>query len=1131
MLEAQRRIKETLDESSGVLNLSRLGLTTVPEDLRGLNFTAVDLSGNQITDLPNWLGELPGLVGLSLDGNRLTQVPEVISSLTGLTQLTLSANQLTQLPAWISNLVHLTRLHLAANQLTELPAWISDLTHLTELDVSGNQLRRLPGSMASLSQIHLWNNQLIEVPTWIGDLTQLTRLDLSGNQLRRLPDSIANLIGLTQLHLGANQLTELPNGISNLTGLTNLNLSGNQLTHLPEAISNLTRLTQLHLAANQLTEVPAWIGDLTELTNLNLSVNQLTHLPEAISNLTRLTQLHLTSNQLTELPAWIGDLTELTDLNLSVNQLTHLPEAISNLTRLTQLHLTSNQLTDVPNPMPPSIRVLGVDNNPLPPEMAAERDAGDAELLALLRLLQADGQLIRQVKLILVGGGATGKSSLLAALRGEPWEPNRSATHGIQVKTLELPHDDGPITFNAWDFGGQDIYRPTHQLFFTAPAVYLVLWHPRLGAQQSTVERWIQLIEDRVGRSARVHIVASHGGSREPASRLDLTSLREAFGDMIAGVHEVDSQTRQGLADLRDSLGRTAADIPHMQRRLPRSWLNLQSTLSELNEPYLDYSRYLAQAEAHGLTERSAQSLATNATAVGRWCFYPDQEGLDNLVVLKGDWLSTAMSHVLNDQAPILANGLVTHRRLQELWSNPPVGTGYGRRLHRVFLQLMEKYRLSYQVNTVGGEPTSLVAQLVRSDQPDLSAWHDFGEGLPEHTYVCQIESEERGQPVGRIPEGLIFQLIVQFHKFSMGRDRYDESLHWTGGMVLDDPRHGRALILVRAGAIHVTVKSEFFSSYLLQRFTEDICHAVEESWSGLRVRLRVPCPTGRNSNNPCDGAFDQEMLRQWHRAGRTEAPCNICSNWHDVASLLTLQQRPSPTTADQLTQLSTEIKQMSTSISSIDHSVIHALAQQEKHLYLLLHTFDDQAAHGPRLFTIDPVERGLRNPQIRYARIRLRLWCEHARLPLHIIRTDQPDAGIYDLDVPREWLVKTAPWIRRAATVLRTFLPIATAGLQLEKALWHDIGDQLTLSEMSLSEITENPQAAADLSAANAPPERSGEEPGSGQLRLLHSYLREQDPTFAGLEKVRDAHYAIRWVDPRFRDEYVIPAPRMPSD
>jgi GTPase SAR1 family protein len=42
------------------------------------------------------------------------------------------------------------------------------------------------------------------------------------------------------------------------------------------------------------------------------------------------------------------------------------------------------------------------------------------------------------------------------------------------------------ITLNGWDFGGQRVYRPTHQLFFSAPAVYLVVWKPREGRSRAS---------------------------------------------------------------------------------------------------------------------------------------------------------------------------------------------------------------------------------------------------------------------------------------------------------------------------------------------------------------------------------------------------------------------------------------------------------------------------------------------------------------------------------------------------------------------------------------------------------------------------------------------------------------------
>ena len=67
------------------------------------------------------------------------------------------------------------------------------------------------------------------------------------------------------------------------------------------------------------------------------------------------------------------------------------------------------------------------------------------------------------------------------------------------------------ITLNAWDFGGQPVYRPTHQLFFSAPAVYLVVWKPREGPQQGFVKDWIKLVKLREPE-AQVLVVATHGG-------------------------------------------------------------------------------------------------------------------------------------------------------------------------------------------------------------------------------------------------------------------------------------------------------------------------------------------------------------------------------------------------------------------------------------------------------------------------------------------------------------------------------------------------------------------------------------------------------------------------------------------
>ena len=45
------------------------------------------------------------------------------------------------------------------------------------------------------------------------------------------------------------------------------------------------------------------------------------------------------------------------------------------------------------------------------------------------------------------------------------------------------------MTLRTWDFGGQEVYRITHQFFFTKRALYMVVWSAREGAGAATRSR------------------------------------------------------------------------------------------------------------------------------------------------------------------------------------------------------------------------------------------------------------------------------------------------------------------------------------------------------------------------------------------------------------------------------------------------------------------------------------------------------------------------------------------------------------------------------------------------------------------------------------------------------------------
>ncbi len=96
-----------------------------------------------------------------------------------------------------------------------------------------------------------------------------------------------------------------------------------------------------------------------------------------------------------------------------------------------------------------------------------------------------------ECKVIVLGNGGVGKTELIRALRGEPFDPDQEATHAIRLwkwdgqtdgDGFRLYPDELPNTelhLNIWDFGGQDLYHNTHRLFMETSAVFVIVERAR----------------------------------------------------------------------------------------------------------------------------------------------------------------------------------------------------------------------------------------------------------------------------------------------------------------------------------------------------------------------------------------------------------------------------------------------------------------------------------------------------------------------------------------------------------------------------------------------------------------------------------------------------------------------------
>lgn len=477
------------------------------------------------------------------------------------------------------------------------------------------------------------------------------------------------------------------------TGATSLHLDSIMLTELPESIGQLVQLRSLNLSNNQLKLLPESVGELVELQSLDLSNNQLKALPESLGKLTQLRTLILARAHQGNLMYYSNE----DDWYLEDPQYRNYQEQDNNL------------LTDLPISLADMVHLqeLKLNRNILNPELGAAYDEGIDTVKSYLRAKGEAQVKLNEAKLILIGEGEVGKTCLLGALRDDPWQEGYPTTHGIEIKTVSVtdPHSGIEITLNSWDFGGQPVYRPTHQLFFSAPAVYLVVWKPREGPQQGFVKEWIKLVKHREP-DAKILVVATHGGPGQRQPDVDRQEIWDLFGqDTVADFFHVDSKPneageRRNITKLKDAIARIAARLPEMGRSVPKRWQEVREKLKENKDAYLPLERVSEICREHKMDDEEARLFVTISHRLGHLIHYEHDLALRDIVVLKPDWLATAISFVLDDEQTRKAHGLVSLQRLSQLWDDPTRGKEfcYDHKLHPVFLRLMERFDISYEV-------------------------------------------------------------------------------------------------------------------------------------------------------------------------------------------------------------------------------------------------------------------------------------------------------------------------------------------------------------------------------------------------------------------------------------------------
>lgn len=1065
---AKQRIEVARQEESTELDLSNLGLSEVPEEL----------------------GELTHLQELRLDQNRLASFPSVILNLINLSRLYIYANQLIGIPPELGQLTKLTRLSLPNNQIYKLPSELGDLKNLTVLSLSNNQLTELRpelGKLSCLRTLKLRKNKLIALPPEIGDLENLSQLLIDNNELLTLPPELGKLKKLFKLSLENNQLLELIPEIGLLDNLRSLSIGRNTITNLPPSLGRLEKLERLSLDNNEITSLPPEIGKMRSLNKASFFNNRISEVPPEIGDLRNLRTLLLSKNQLTSLPPELGQLSNLFRLSLSYNQLRIIPKELGQIPGLVELSLQEN-----PSLVSP------------PPEIVNQ---GTKAVLSYLRDQQSDGERQWLSKLLVVGEGGVGKTSLLRALRGESFEAQQSSTHGIEIRMLDLKHPveaDVTMTLNTWDFGGQEIYHATHQFFLTNRSLFLLSFNARLGYEQGKLVYWLKTIRANAPESP-VILVATWADERD--ADLPLSDLKQQF-PQILDLFEVSNKTGDGIANLKKAITQCSANLPLMGEIWPTNWLKFANAVRRSTSKKATPQQFWEAMTKAKISINGQPVLANWLHELGDILFFQEDFDVNDLVILKPQWVTQYISKVLTAEEVIKRNGIFTRQCMDEIWADLTPS------LRDFFLRLMERFDLSYR--TLENRDISLVVERLPFEPPD----YQFHWGKKRQEANCK-EISMKFQ-VSEILPGIPTWFIARQHRFTIDEGER-RGIHWRTGVLLRD-REGKHLGLVRilrdentnADYLQLTVRGS-----VPHNFFDVLREGLEltlRRYPGLKVTRLLPCPDPEDIN--CTHEFDYANLtrRLELKKPKTLIECPNCLADISVTGILFgLHYTTQDAVIEKIDSLQNSMEQGFTELRElVQREVLREIRVVQNQI----------ESPCPSVFVLRPDDRPFWQKDIGSQRINLQLYCEYPGC-LHPVQ----EGGSYAIDNPQKWLRIMVPHLNRLFDILKYVTPVVGPWISISSPIYSElVKNDLALSKALIDKLPkikfdddENSFFDLDHQASNDP-SQSGKlhKTSNAAMRTLHEFLKRKDPerTWGRLTRTVTPEGDVLWLCKEHRKE-----------
>lgn len=356
-------------------------------------------------------------------------------------------------------------------------------------------------------------------------------------------------------------------------------------------------------------------------------------------------------------------------------------EPLIGMKNLVLVNVNNNNIVDIPRKLSESFsfftKEMDIDReekniilseNPLisPPIEIIERSAESAK--SYFESMLGDTEELNEAKIIFLGNGEVGKTSLMKVLSGENFNAEEETTHGINIKKYTVPiNDKCSVDASIWDFGGQQIMHATHQLFLSRRCVYVLVINDRRDdlEQEQKINYWLQQVQT-FGGNSKV-IIIRNKSDMFLSNNIPEGKLKEKYPNLIA-IESVSCKTGKNIQRVRNLIEAQVRQLPMRKVRLARNWIQIKDEIKDLSleHDHLPLSSFTDICNRYGVTNFEAQKTLRNLLHdLSVIIAFEELDGF-NMGILNPHWITDGIYTIINSEVLSKKKGYIKLSEVQD---------------------------------------------------------------------------------------------------------------------------------------------------------------------------------------------------------------------------------------------------------------------------------------------------------------------------------------------------------------------------------------------------------------------------------------------------------------------------------